>query len=121
MKTVPATFLQKPAAPIRGTLPQHIWLKSVRHDVDKIRRRVKTLRRMTNLATRSPEGTIPDTSPHIPLWQEVNTPVPLCTDLSPTPRDLASLGLLHHDDLVTVEDTTPSKIYTCFKSLRRVT
>ena len=44
MSTVKAIFLQKPASPKKGTLPHHLWPKYVRKDVDKIRRRVKTLR-----------------------------------------------------------------------------
>jgi hypothetical protein len=121
MEMATAILAPKPAAPIRGTLPQHLWTRLVRHDVDKTHRRVKTLRRMASLPARNPEGAIPDTSPHIALWQELYTPVPLRTDLSPPSRDLASLGLLHPDNLVTIEDTTPSKIKACFKGPRRVT
>jgi len=43
MTTAKAILPQKSAAPKKGTLPKRLWLKSVRHDVDKIRRRVKTL------------------------------------------------------------------------------
>ena len=45
----------------------------------------------------------------------------LRTDLSPPPKVLASSGLLHPEDLVEVDSTTPSKIHTCFKGLRKVT
>ena len=33
-----------PATPNRGTLPRHLWPKSVRHDVSNIRRRAKAIR-----------------------------------------------------------------------------
>jgi len=55
------------------------------------------------------------------MWSEVNTPVSIRTDHSPPPRDLASLGILHMNDLVAVDDTTPSQLKTCFKGMRRVT
>ena len=35
-----------PATPSRGTLPQHLWPKLVRHDISKIRRRAKAIRRL---------------------------------------------------------------------------
>ena len=46
MTTATTIFPQKPAAPKKGPLPQNLWLKLVRQDVDKIRQRVKTLRRL---------------------------------------------------------------------------
>ena len=109
MTTAKAIFPHKPAAPKKGTLPKHLWPKSVRHDVDKIRRRVKTLRRLASLAARNPEDITSDTSPHNAMGSAVNTLVPLRTDFSPSPRDPASLGILHMKDLVTVDDTTPSQ------------
>ncbi len=119
MTTATTILAQKPAASKRGTLPHHLWSKSVLNDVGKIRRRVKTLRRLASLAPRNPEGTITDTSSHIALWQEVNTPL-VRTDLSPPPRYLASLGILHREDLTIVDDISPSKIQTCFTCLRRL-
>ena len=118
-----ATFIlpKKPTAQKRGTIPQHLWPKFVRHDNDKIRRRVKTLRRLSSIASRDPGDIMSDTSPHIFLWKEVNTPVLIHTDLSLPPRDIASLGKMHREDMVTNGDTTPSKFQSCFKYLRRVT
>jgi hypothetical protein len=109
MATAKSIFSHTPAALIRGTLPNHFWSESVRHDVDDIRRRVKTLRLLASLVARNLESTISDTSPHIAIWQEVHTPVSLHMDPSPPPRDLACLGFLHHDDLVTIDDTTPKQ------------
>ncbi len=86
---------QKPAAPKIGALLQHRWPTDVRRDVDNTRRQVKTLRRLASLAARQPEDITSDTSPHNALWSEVNTHVPLRTYLSPLPRDLASLAILH--------------------------
>ena len=121
MESAIAIFPQKPAAPTRGTLPHHLWPKSVRHDVANIRRRVKILRRLASLTARDPEGTVINTPSHTTLWQEVNTTLPLRTELSPPPKDIASLGLLHQEDLVIVDDTSPSKLQACFKGLRRAT
>jgi hypothetical protein len=104
-----------------GTLPHHLWPKSVHHDIDNIRRRLKILIRLASLTARDPEGVISDTSSHLTLWQEVLTPLPLCTDLSPPPRDHASLDLLHREDLVIADDTSPSKLQSSFKGLRRAT
>ncbi len=108
MATATYIFTKKPAAPKRGTLPHHLWPKSVRHDVSRIRQRVKTIRRLASLAMRNLEATISDTSSHIALWQEVNTSLPLRTNLSPPPRNLASLGLSHWKDLSTIDNTSPS-------------
>jgi hypothetical protein len=37
MPTATTFFTRKPAAPKKGTLPHHLWPKSARHDVNKIR------------------------------------------------------------------------------------
>ena len=37
-----------PATPGKGTLPRHLWPKSVRHDVSNIRHRAKSIRRLIN-------------------------------------------------------------------------
>jgi hypothetical protein len=119
MESATAIFPQKQVAPKRGTLPHHLWPKSVRHDVKNTRRRLKTLQRLTSLATRIPEGNISTAFSHIALWQEVNTPLPLRTDLSPPPRDLASLGLMRREDQVKTNDTSLSNLQSCFKGLKR--
>ena len=79
---------------------------------------MKILRRLT---ARDPEGTVINTPSHATLWKEVNITLPLRTELSPSPKDNASLGLLHQEDLVIVDDTSPSKLQACFKDLRRAT
>ena len=110
MTTATTKFPQKPVAPKKGTLPQHLWPKSVRRDVDKIRRWVKTHRRLASIAAHHLEDIISDISLHDALWSEVITPVLLRTDLSPPPRDLASLGILHKEDLVAGDDAPPSHL-----------
>ena len=65
MRTATTIFPQKPAAPKKGTLPQHLWPKSVRRDVDNNRRRVNPPpRRLASLATRHSENATSDTFPH---------------------------------------------------------
>jgi len=112
MATATTIFPQKPASSKRSTLPQHLWPKSDRHDIDNVRRRVKTLRRLASLAAQNQEGALSDTSCHTALWREVSSPLPLRTDLFPLPRDLAFLVLLHPEDLVAEDDTTLSMIQT---------
>jgi len=63
MPTATAISPQKQAAPKKNTLPQQLWSKSVRQDADKIRWRVKTLRRLASLAARHPEDISYDNSP----------------------------------------------------------
>ena len=120
MTTTTTIFPQKPADPKKGILPQHLCPKSVRQDVEKIRRRVKTLRRLASIAARHPEDITSDTSPNGALWSDFNTLVPIRTDLSPPPKDFASLGIIHREDLVAGDDAPPSQLQTTFKGLRRV-
>ena len=76
---------------------------------------------MASIEARHPEDITSDTSAHDVMWSEVNTLVPIRTDLSPPPIDLASLGILHRKDLVAGDDITPSQLQTTSKVLRRVT
>ena len=92
----------------KGTLPHHLLPKSVRRDIDNIRRRVKTLRHLASLAARHLENITFDTSLLNAMWSQVNTPVPIRTDHSPPTKDLASLVILNREDLATDDDTSPS-------------
>jgi len=52
------TFPHKPPATLgQGTLPRHLWPKSVRHDVSNIRRRAKAVRRRIKHETKTPACT----------------------------------------------------------------
>ena len=121
MTTAKTIFPQNPVAPKKGTLPLHLWPQSVRQDVDRIRRWVKTLQRIASIAAHHPEDSCLIPPPHDALWSEVNTLVPLRTDLSSPPMDLTSLTILHKEDLKAGYDAPPSQLQTTFKGLRRVT
>jgi hypothetical protein len=95
MTSAIAIFPHTSAAPKKGTLPHHLWPKSVRKDVVRIRVRVNTIRRLASLAAHHPEDITNDTSPHDAFCSEVDTPARIRTDLSPPLRDLASLGILY--------------------------
>ena len=112
MTTAKAIFLQKSATPKKGTPPLHLWPKSVQQDVDKIRRRVKTLRRLAILVAHHPEDITYDTFLYDAMWSEVITPFPIRSELSPPPIDLASLGILQRKDFMAVGDIAPSHIHT---------
>ena len=94
----------------KGILPHHLWPKSIRYDVDNIRRRVKILRRLPSLTSQYTEGIISDTSFQSTLWQKVRTLLLLRTYLSPHPKDHASIGLMRREDLEIADDTSPSKL-----------
>ncbi len=103
MATATNMFPHKVAPPpTGGTLPRHLWPSSVRHDVSKIRRLAKAVRRLGRIESNSPVTTpdrpsLLDTQPA--LWISVRTPVQLRTSLSPLPRGLDTLGLLTRADL----------------------
>ena len=49
LTTATTMFPHKPPAkPGKGTIPRHLWPKSVRHDISHIRRRTKSIRRLIN-------------------------------------------------------------------------
>jgi len=121
MEPAIAFFPQKPVVPTWGNLLNPLWPKTARHDVANIHPRVKILRRLASLTSRDPAGTVINTPSHTNLWQDVNTILPLRTELSLPPKDIASLGLLRQEDLVIVGDTSPSMLQTCFKGPRRAT
>jgi hypothetical protein len=102
MATFTIIFPRKPSAPKRGTFHHHLWPKSVRHDVDNVRRRVKNLRRLVNIATRNHKDTLTDPASHIAILREVDSPLHIRTIHSPPPRDLAFLGILQPQDLALV-------------------
>jgi hypothetical protein len=88
--------------PDRSTLPRHLWPKSDRHDISNIRRRAKAISRIIRLEVRPPsdshkEPSHLDTPPL--LMSSVNTPLPLRTVISPSLRDIDTLGLLTREDL----------------------
>ncbi len=121
MKTTITIFPQKPAARKAGILPHHLWPKSVRQDVNAIRRRVKTLRRLFGMASRHPDELTSAAPAYDTLWEEVRTPVFLRTKLSPPPRDLSLLGILNMHDLFANEESNPAQFHTILKGMRRAT
>jgi hypothetical protein len=121
MATTTTIFSQKPVARKTSALPHHLWPKSVRHDVDTIRQRVKTLRRLVSIVSRHPDKLTSTTPTHAAIWAVVCTPVSLRTVLSSSPRNLPSLGLLKRHELYAKEETTQSQFQTVFKGLRNVT
>jgi hypothetical protein len=89
MDTATAMFPHKAAPPpSKGTLPRHLWPNSVRHDVAKIRRRAKAIRRLIRIETHTPMSTSAETSlpaTHPALWSCVTNALQLRTTLSPPP------------------------------------
>jgi hypothetical protein len=85
MDTASAMFPHKAAPPpAKGTLPRHLWPKSVRHDVAEIRRRAKTVRRLVRIVASSPttpEDSMPSPTAHSALWTRVSAP-PTAPDAS---------------------------------------
>jgi hypothetical protein len=91
-----------PATPNRGTLPRHLWPKSVRYDISNIRRRAKAIRRIIKHETRTLANAReepPPRDPSLPLCSIVDTPLSLRTVLSPPPKGQDTLGLLNRPDL----------------------
>ena len=82
-------FPHKPPATLdKGTLPRHLWTKSVRYDVSNIRRRAKAVRRLIKHETKTAESTQDEsltTDISLPLWSSVNTLLSLRTILNPPP------------------------------------
>jgi len=80
-----------PATPRKGTLPRHLWPKSVRPDVSNIRRQAKAIRRLIKHETTPPAGSQdrpPPEDPYLPLWSSVVTPLSLSTVFSPRPKNV---------------------------------
>ena len=90
-----------PATHSIGTLPRHLWPKSVRPDVSNIRRRDKAIRRLIkHVATKQEYSQVepPREDPSLPLWASVTTPLSLRTALSPPPKNLDALEVLVRPD-----------------------
>jgi len=105
-----------------GTLPRHLWPKSIRHDVPNIRRRAKTIRRLVKYETQTPAGAQdepPPEDPSLRLLSSVDTPLSLRTVLSPHLKDLDSLGVLPRPDPAFKGTTTLPAAHDYFKGLRK--
>ena len=112
------------ATPSKGTLPRHLWLKSVRHDVSNIRRRAKAIRRLIKHETKPPAGSEdepPTEDPSLPLWSSVATPLSLRTVLGPPPKNLDTSGVFVRPDPLPMGTATLLAAHDCFKILRRAT
>jgi len=113
-----------PAKPGKGTLPQHLWPKSARHDVSNIRHRAKAIRRLINHETKARRCTPPEElsrDPSLPLSSSVNKPLSLRTVLSPPPKNVDSLGVLLRTDTSPTDQTTLQATHSFFKGMRRTT
>jgi hypothetical protein len=75
-----------PAKPNRGTIPRHLWPKSVTYDVSNIPRRNKSIRRLLDQEKKaqiySSYLELPS-DPYPSLWSSVNKPVFPRTVLNP--------------------------------------
>ena len=124
MDTATTMFPHRTAPIQRSTLPRHIWSNSVRHDVAKIRRRAKAIRRLVGLDCNSQRATVEDvpSSPsHICFWSGVNTPLPLRTVLSPSPGVSTPSASSPEKELYPDRDIPPSQVLqACFKGLRQM-
>ena len=90
LATAAPMFPHKPSATLgKGTLPRHLWPKSVCHDLSNIRRH---------------GGLTADLS--LPLWSSVNTPLSLRTILNPPIKDQDSLGVVMKPDPTPTGTTT---------------
>jgi hypothetical protein len=125
LATATVMFPHKPPAkPGKGTLPWHLWPKTVRHDVSHIRRRAKANRRFITCETKAqrctpPEALTRDSS--LPLWSSVSKPISLRTVLNPPPKDANSLGVLRRLDTTPMDPTTLQATHDCFGGLRKAT
>jgi hypothetical protein len=80
--------LKTPTPSSKGTLPRHLWPKSVRHNISCIRRRNKALHRLLKHETHPPDlpqGEPPIADYYTTLWASVGTPLSIRTALSPPP------------------------------------
>jgi hypothetical protein len=119
----------KTTAPNKGqTLPHHLWLKSVLHDIHSIRTRTKALRRIAKRASMTPDATLDHLlhpgSPHNSLWLRVSNPITLKTITSPPIRHMGTLTLAPTSEGEEEDNPPPdllSQISACFKAHRRVT
>ncbi len=110
--------------PGKGTLPRHLWPKSVKYDVSNIRRRAKLIRRLIALALKAQGYTSQEKlskDPSLPLQASVNKPLTLRTVLNPAPKDMASLGVLPLTDPTPMDTSTLQAAHACFKGLRKAT
>jgi hypothetical protein len=125
LTTATTMFPHKPPAkPGKGTIPRHLWPKSVKHDVSHIRRRAKSITRLINHETKAQRCTPPaelSTDPSLSLWSSVNKPLSLRTVLNPPPKDMDSLGVLLRTDTTPMDSTTLHAAHDCFKGLRKAT
>ena len=113
-----------PATLSRGTLPRHLWPKSVRHNISNIWRQAKSIRRFMKHKTRTrakAHEEPPPKDPSVSLWSSVNTPLSLRTVLSPPPKDLDTLGLFTCPDLNPLRTPTHQATHDCFKRPRKAT
>jgi hypothetical protein len=110
LTTATTTFPHKPPAkPDKGTLPRHLWPKSVKHDASHIRRRSKAIRRLVTYETKAQRCTPPETLTRdlsLSLWSIVIKPQSLRTVLNPPPKDANSLGVLHRLNTTPMDPTT---------------
>ncbi len=95
MTTATIMFPHKPT-PNKGILPQHLWPKSVRHDIFNIWRRAKAIRHLIHLTDWPSDATqtARNVDTTLSLWSSVNTPIPICTVLSQSLEGLDKLSLL---------------------------
>ncbi len=111
-----------PGKPGTGTLPWHLWPKSVRHDVSHIRRRAKAIRRLITYKNKAQKCTPPEALTRdlsLPLWSSVSKPLSLRTILNPPPKDASSLGVIHRLDTTPRDPTTLHAAHDCFRGLRK--
>ncbi len=115
--------LKTHASPGKGTLPRHLWPKTVRQDVSTIRRRAKVIRCLNKHETKQPadaQDEPPPPDPSLPLWSIVATPLILRTFLSPLPKNMDALGVLVRPDPL-VGTSTLSEVQECFTHLKKAT
>jgi hypothetical protein len=103
-----------PATHSKSTLPQHLWPKSVRHDVSNIR----LIKHVTNTQECFQDELSPK-EPSLPLWDSVATPLSLRTALSPPPKNLDALGILVRPDHGPMGTPTLSAAHTASKDSGR--
>ena len=110
MTTATDMFPHKPPAKLgRGTVPRHLWPKSVRHYFSTIRQRAKSIRRLVNHEKKAQRDTSPSelpSEPHPSLWSSVNKPLSLRTALNPPPKDMDRLGVFLRPEITPMASTT---------------
>jgi len=115
----PCSLIRRLLPPVKAYSPE-----SVRHDVFNIQRRAKAIRRLIKHETKPPTGNQdepPSEDPSLPLWANVATPLSLRMVLSPSPKNLNTLGVLARPDSLHMGTTTLPAAQGCFKGLRKAT